>query len=380
MILHDVAFHGSDRLHHILTRNGIIHAITPNKEELVAEKEDRLYLDGATVLPGFINSHDHLDFNCYPTMGNAIYPSYREWGPAIQSAYAGTIKEVQTIPDSLKVAWGLYKNLLHGFTTVVNHGKKITTSEELISVVQEVDPLHSVGFEKNWKGKLRNPFRKSPVMIHAGEGTDAISAAEIDELTRSNWFRKKIIAIHGVAMTTKQAKHFSGLVWCPASNYFFLGQTAAIRDLKEVVQIVFGTDSTLSSSWHISEHFQLVKQSGMINEEEFLLLLTSTPAKLLDLKDRGTIGVGKKADLLVIKRGTNLFDIDKASILLVIQAGKIRLADVAITGLEPATVLTFSRIKIEGSEKYVEGRPLELAASIKQYYPSFENPFAGENA
>lgn len=380
MILHDVVFYGSDRLHHILTRNGIIHAITTNKEELVAEKEVHIHLDGATVLPGFINAHDHLDFNCYPPLGNTIYSNYREWGPSIQSAYAGTIREVQQIPESLRIEWGLYKNLLHGFTTVVNHGKKIPVGEELMSVVQEIDALHSVGFEKNWKRKLRNPFRKGPVMIHAGEGTDAVAAGEIDELTRSNWFRKKIIAVHGVAMNIKQAKHFSGLVWCPASNYFFLGQTAAIRDLKEVLQIVFGTDSTLSSPWNIREHFQLAKRSGMISEEEFLQMLTGTPAKLLGLTDRGTIEVGKKADLLVIIPGTNLFDIDKASILLVVQAGKIRLADVAITGLKPTTVLPFSRVKIEGREKYVEGRPLELAESIKQYYPFFENPFTVENA
>src|ERR1700743_1872333 len=114
--------------------------------------------NGALVFPGLINSHDHLDFNLFPLMGNKIYRNYTEWGRDIHANNTAVMRAVLQVPQEPRPFWGLYKNLLNGFTTVVNHGDRLTTDNSLIDVFQECHCLHSVGFERNWIWKLNQPF------------------------------------------------------------------------------------------------------------------------------------------------------------------------------------------------------------------------------
>src|SRR6266700_2059917 len=126
-----------------------------------------LSIPGAIAFPGLINSHDHLDFNLFPLLGNRIYNNYTAWGRDIHAKNAAEIAAVLRVPQQLRTRWGLYKNLLNGFTTVVNHGEKLETGKELISVLQDCNNLHSVGFEKNWRWKLNRPRRSSgPFVLH----------------------------------------------------------------------------------------------------------------------------------------------------------------------------------------------------------------------
>ncbi|MEO7984745.1 MAG: hypothetical protein ABI688_11755, partial [Bacteroidota bacterium] len=124
MILRNVRLYGSAAVKHIHITNGRINSIAGDGTPLNIPGETDIELDGALVLPGFINSHDHLDFNLFPQLGNKIYTNYTEWGADIHSADADMISLVKKVPQYLQVKWGLYKNLLNGFTTVVNHGEK----------------------------------------------------------------------------------------------------------------------------------------------------------------------------------------------------------------------------------------------------------------
>ena len=121
----------------------------------------QLYFDKALAFPGLINSHDHLDFNCFPQLGNRTYESYIEWGNTILQTYKDEIIDVLKIPQPLRTQWGIYKNLLCGVTTVVNHGKYLQVDTPLINVLQTAQSLHSVEFEKYWKLKLNNPLKKN---------------------------------------------------------------------------------------------------------------------------------------------------------------------------------------------------------------------------
>ena len=43
-------------------------------KKIIAEKNDlKISFENAVAFPGLINSHDHLDFNNYPQLGNKIY-------------------------------------------------------------------------------------------------------------------------------------------------------------------------------------------------------------------------------------------------------------------------------------------------------------------
>ena len=335
---------------------------------------------GALVFPGLINSHDHLDFNLFPLLGNRIYKNYTEWGPDIQTNNAAAIQATLRVPQQLRTQWGIYKNLLNGFTTVVNHGDRLPVENSPSNVFQDCHCLHSVGFERHWKWKLNRPgWGNRPIALHVGEGTDAAAAAEIDRLLRWNIFRRQLIGIHGVAMTERQARGFHALVWCPASNEFLLEKTAPIDRMKG--NLLFGTDSTLTAGWNHWTQVRMGRDLRLAKDGELLDMLTTNPAAAWRLKDRGVLAPGRMADLVIARPPTGLsgmdafFSLDPEDILLIIHEGNIRLFDKSL--LEP---LTASRTVNAGFRptrpggKYVSGDLPELMKEIRRYLPEVSFP------
>jgi cytosine/adenosine deaminase-related metal-dependent hydrolase len=342
-----------------------------------------LDLNGALAFPGLINSHDHLDFNLFPPLANRIYNNYTEWGPDIQTNNRTSIDPILAIPQPLRTQWGIYKNLLNGFTTVVNHGDRLDTGASsdagapLITVFQDCYCLHSVGFEPNWRWKLNHPARTGqPFAIHVGEGTDPDASREIDELIRWNLFRRPIIGIHGVAMNEQQATAFHALVWCPASNFFLLNKTAPIDHLYDKVQILFGTDSTLTSGWNAWDQIRMARSLHLIPDTHLLAALTTNPAAAWGLNDRGSLAPGKIADLVIARPNPGqtgmdaFFTLDPRDLLLVLHEGNIRLFDPSLLEAITAHGLTtedFQPIKPNG--KYIAGDLPGLVKEIRRYCP-----------
>ncbi|MGZ3925729.1 MAG: amidohydrolase family protein [Mucilaginibacter sp.] len=354
--------------------------ISPGPLHVKAEQLE-LNFDHAIVFPGLINSHDHLDFNLFPALGNEIYKSYTEWGQHIHKTYKDTINSVLNIPEALREEWGIYKNLLCGVTTVVNHGKKIKKQNDAISVFEDCQCIHSVQFEKKWMLALNNPFKKNlPVVIHVGEGTDPASFNEINSLIRRNFLRRNIVGVHGVAMNETQARSFKALVWCPESNYFLLNQTAPVNRLKKHLPVLFGTDSTLTGDWNIWDHIRLARKTKFLTDQELYNSLTINAADTWKL-DNGAIIEGKDADLVVAKtrdglsRSDAFFATEPMDILMVIHKGIISLFDEALysqlTGID---LENYSKIHVNGTCKYVLGNLPVLIQKIKKYYPETDFP------
>jgi cytosine/adenosine deaminase-related metal-dependent hydrolase len=345
--------------------------------------DSRLHLtfDNALAFPGLINSHDHLNFNLFPQLGNKKYKSYREWGPYIHKNFAAEIAAVLKVPISLREDWGMLKNLLCGVTTVVNHGEKLQTGNRLIHVHEHCHNLHSVGFEKKWRLKLNNPFKRQlPVVIHTGEGTDRRSHKEIDQLTRWNLLRRKLIGIHGIAMSSRQAKKFRALVWCPQSNDFLLGKTAPVDKLQQHTDILFGTDSTLTGSWDIWEHIRDAKRIGSLSDDELYAALSTNAAHTWKLPS-GKIKKGKRADIVIARNSSSqdglgeYFSVTPADILLVLCSGRMMLFDESLLPqLEGADLSEFSKVNINGAGKYIRFDVPGLIAGIRQYYPNASFP------
>ena len=378
--------------------------------------EPTLSFDGALAFPGLINSHDHLDFNLFPPLGNRIYSNYTEWGRDIHANNPATIQAVLKVPQALRTQWGVYKNLLNGFTTVVNHGERLATDASLINVFQEYYCLHSVGFERNWRWKLNKPLAASmPVVLHVGEGTDAAAKQEIDRLIRWNLRRRPLVGIHGVGMNDRQAAHFRALVWCPASNYFLLDRTAPIDRLKQKVPVVFGTDSTLTAGWNSWAQIRMGRISQLASDRELLDMLTTTPAAVWGLTDRGALAAGRAADLVIArpnpgkrdttnsdkrdttnpdkrdttnpgKRGAinpepgtqhmdSFFKLDPEDLLLVLHEGNIRLFDHSLrSSLIAAGLIKEDFYQTHPGGKFVSGDLPGLMQEIRRYYPAVQFP------
>jgi len=64
-------------------------------------RKDKNYEDlsfnfsNAIAFPGLINSHDHLEFNLFPKLGNRIYNDYIEWGNDINAQNKKQIESVK---------------------------------------------------------------------------------------------------------------------------------------------------------------------------------------------------------------------------------------------------------------------------------------------
>jgi len=374
MILNNLIMAGTDEPVHIRVTKDKISGVS-STAFIDTDDQITLSLEDALVFPGLINSHDHLDFNLFPRLGERIYGNYTEWGKYIHKHYKTQISAVLKVPPTLRYEWGVFKNLLCGVTTVVNHGEPSGLKDELITIFENMQALHSVGFESAWQLKLNNPLNvKLPVCIHVGEGDDWSSFSEIDRLTGWNLLRRKLVGVHGVAMTENQAKKFGAVVWCPQSNYFLLNKTAPVNLLEKHTDILFGTDSTLTGSWDIWEHLRVARGTRLLGEEELFYALNKNAANVWGL-NTGKIEEGKEADIVVahIKKGMRdygaFFSLRPADLLLVIHKGEIRLFDENLVGQLPGLDLNnFSKVYINDAGKYVQGNLPGLMDRIKEYY------------
>lgn len=370
---------GKERLQNIQVTKGKITAVADSEKSLESfSDETRINFENVIAFPGLINSHDHLDFNLFPKTANRIYNNYTEWGKDIHVQNKEMINAILKIPQYLRVQWGLYKNILNGITTVVNHGEKLSISENLITVLQNNYCLHSIHFEKKWKLKLNRLFAKNqPFVIHVGEGTDDASGTEIDVLIKWNLFKRKIIGVHCVAMNEEQATTFEALVWCPASNDFLLNCTAAIDELKTKTSILFGTDSTLTASWNLWEQLRFARYTMLMTDAELFDSLTQTGAAIWKQNSIASIAVNKQADIIVANTNNKsdfdaFYSLNPEDIQLVMHKGEIRLFDEGIKNQLAATDISFplfSRIFINGNAKYVYGDVPGLMNEILSYYP-----------
>lgn len=347
---------------------------------LPEEENVEIKFDDAIFFPGLTNSHDHLDFNLFPQLGNKKYNNYTEWGKHIHTHYKKEIEEVLSVPIELRTQWGIYKNLLCGVTTVVNHGKKLGIQNPLINVHQKGQSLHSIKFEKSWKWKLNNVFRrKEDCIIHVAEGIDEVSKKEADELIHWNLLNRDLIGIHGLSMTTKQSQKFKAVVWCPMSNDFLFDRTAPVQNFH--TEILFGTDSTLTGDWNIWEHLRLAKSTDFVNDRKIFDMLTSNANRVWNLFPDEPSNHPKNIVVAKAKRKKALesfFEINPEDILIVICNGRIRLIDERIAEQNVLKGKNFCSIKIGSEIKFVEGDLQQLVHQIKSYYSKATFPFSFE--
>lgn len=378
MWLNNVNIIRSEGLQNIQIADGKIKHITTEKNFAANHEEIKIEFQNAIAFPGLINSHDHLDFNLFPQTRNRVYKNYAEWGKDIHCQNKEAINDVLKIPQPLRTEWGLYKNLLNGITTVVNHGEKLPVPNPFITVLQDNHSLHSVQFEKFWRFKLNNPFaKKQPYVIHAGEGTDEAAHNEINQLIKMNFFNKSLFTVHGVAMNNEQVENFEALIWCPASNYFLLNKTADIQKLKTKTSILFGTDSTLTASWNLWEHLRLARETKMMTDEELFETITENPAEKWRQKSIGSISVNNNADIVIAKTDINkgfdaFYSINPEDILLVLHQGEMRLFSEEIKNQLISyrfPISQFSKINLNEKVKFVYGNLPALVNEILLYNP-----------
>ena len=388
MILNNLYITGNGNERKSITINNSVIQNICDENEIKIHNENVIDFDNAIVFPGIINSHDHLEFNLFPSLGNKIYNNYIEWGEDIHKVNKDQIEAILHIPIQLRYKWGIYKNLFSGITTVFQHGKILNYNQkEIIDVYNGGKIFHSVRLEKYWKLLINLPGFERAV-IHIGEGNDNSSQEEIKTLIKWNYFKKKIIGIHAIALGKEDANNFEAIIWCPVSNYFLFDKTANVNELKKETKILFGTDSTVSANGNIWDHLRFARKLNLIDDKDLFGSLTATPAGVWNLELLGKIKENYSADLVVAENKLSstwdsFFSLNPQDIILILKQGKIVLWDKSIKdqlNFPDNEMKLFTKIVLPGGRiKYLLGNLKGLINSIQRYNTNILFPFKIEN-
>lgn len=311
-----------------------------------------LDLDGAWVIPGLINAHDHLELNHFGLLKfRDAYSNATDWiddmrprlrtNPAIASALD------HSLADRLLI--GALKNVLSGVTTVAHHNPLYPELRWRfpVNVVRRFGWAHSFALEGQpvgargelgvrVKDAVRDAGANVPFIVHLSEGIDERAREEFDRFDALGGLSRWSVIVHGVALDDRQwsvvRAHGAAIVWCPASNIFLFGRTLDMparlggrtpRDAR----VCLGTDARITGSRDLLDELRVAAGAGTVSPSDLLQMVTSAPAAALGLRDAGTLRPGARADLCVVPAGHDaapdaLLAARRADLRLVVVGGR----------------------------------------------------------
>ncbi len=208
--------------------------------------------------------------------------------------------------------------VLFGITGDLAHKKIFPAVQGLIQ--RRVLDVPVVGVARAGWGveRLRERIRDS--LEASSEGVDEAACGELERLEAVGCLASNTVIVHGVAIDAdgwrRVARSGAGAVWCPASNRFLFGRTAAVREYLDVANgagcLALGTDSRLTGSRDLLDEIREAASLAPVTAAELLRMVTSAPAGMLRTPGVGHLAPGACADLVVIPPGAA----DAASALL----------------------------------------------------------------
>ncbi|MEM7587043.1 MAG: amidohydrolase family protein, partial [Acidobacteriota bacterium] len=129
-----------------------------------------------------------------------------------------------------------------------------------------------------------------------------------------------------------------------------------------------GTDSTLTGSATLLDEMREAQKTGLATTQEIFAMVTSVPAAIFGVQNRGRISEGCAADLVVLSaEGSSSGDVlcraKPRDLALVLIGGRPRLAR---PELAEALGLGAPNVRLEDSPRWLCGRPGEQLRTIEQ--------------
>jgi cytosine/adenosine deaminase-related metal-dependent hydrolase len=339
--------------------------------DVPSQPEDAVVdLQGDRLLPGLINSHDHLQLNSLPSFEvRKPYRHVRDWIAEVDTRRRTDphFEAGVAVPRDERLLLGALKNLLSGVTTVAHHDPLyafLTHEDCPVAVVRDYGWSHSLYIDG--EPAVVESYRSTPAdwpwIVHAAEGLNSEAADEFERLDALGCIKTNSLLVHGIALDSRQRARLAAagaaLVWCPSSNMRLFGRTAQVRDLAARQRVALGTDSRLSGSRDLLEELRLAADLGEIAEEDLEGLVTHVAANLLQLRDRGALRAGLRADLLILPAGAKLGEAERRNVRMVMVAGAVQYGE--------AELVRRAGPDAEWTAVWVDGAPKMLNARIAQ--------------
>jgi hypothetical protein len=340
-------------------------------------------LKGDRVLPGLINSHDHLQLNALPRQESGkLYRHVREWISEVDARRGAdpAFEAGVAVPRDERLLIGGIKNLLGGATTVAHHDPLfpfLLDGAFPTAVVESYGWSHStyVDGEESVGNSYRRTPGSQPWIIHAAEGLDEAAREEFDRLDALGCLGPNTLLVHGIALTRQQQARLievqAGLIWCPSSNVALFGKTADVTGLARHGRVALGTDSRLSGARDLLDELRIAAAVGGLDRLSLERMVTGDGARLLRLPDRGVLRAGARADMLILPSHAPLGLARRADVRLLLLQGIVRYGDRDIAHCaEP--VSEWADIRVDGRPKILDSRIAALLAGCGTREPGLE--------
>lgn len=343
--------------------------------------------EGAWVLPGLVNAHDHLELNHFGTHApGAPYRHVREWVDAMRPRLEsdGVLRAGRRVPLEARVFAGGLKNLLAGTTLVAHHNplypRMIRVSP--VKVLRRFGWAHSLGMESSPVGARREPGGRvvdrhratpsdRPFMLHAAEGLCPEAADELRALQAAGVLTANTVLVHvlGVDTAVREELLRAGvsLVWCPVSNLTLFGRTWDTMPGGRGVAL--GTDSRLTGARDLLDELAAAADQVTLTPGAALELVTTSAARALRAASAGALIVGAPADLVVLPSGPPtagdaLLSSRRGHLELVVTDGRFRLGTARYLPGFGARSVRVVKADLDGQARLIDAA---LAAAITRY-------------
>ena len=322
------------------------------KSSLLDLADSSIKLENCFAYKPLINCHEHLIGNWYPpAIDDDLYPNAHIWVSEMKDSQS--VKERDRIfKNSLPMNFmhgrgrllallGAYKNIFSGVTVVQDHAPRQKSSYYTmfpINVIRDYRQCHSLALGNFWGDddpvkEWQKTEGKEPFIVHLGEGLDKGTGREFTILKDLNLLQPNTLLIHGISLTEQEIKECAetgtSICWCAYSNLNLIGKTLNIDAcLKYGVNVVLGTDSTLSGSLNLLEELRFIKSKfPQIEPATLFNMISRNAAKALFLPEKSADLSAKCNDSLLLINARqddplqNLFAIDSHDIRLLLYKG-----------------------------------------------------------
>jgi cytosine/adenosine deaminase-related metal-dependent hydrolase/ubiquinone/menaquinone biosynthesis C-methylase UbiE len=349
-----------------------IHSLLPSSFTNYEPQPPTIDLSGYLILPGLINSHDHLEFGLYPNLGHGPYDNSAQWATDIHKRDADLIEKHCSVPRNVRLWWGAIRNLLSGVTTVFHHNP--LTPELLdpnfpVRVVRNFGWAHSLALDSKLVHKFHSTSPHHPFILHAAEGIDHNSATEIFALDNLQVLDNRTILVHGLALTPQTVDLLNrrglAVVLCPSSNQFLFQTLPSTKTISALHNVLLGSDSPLTAAGDLLDEVRFAQQTLRLNSEEIFAMLTTRAAHILRLQSgEGLLIPGAIADLIAVKDtqigpSETLSRLHFSDVELVILGGSVRLVSPNLLPRIPSHLREdLQPIEVEGHLRWIRA-PLQ---------------------